>query len=139
MRLRLTVVFLLCGAVTLTAQTFRGTILGAISDSTGAVLSGAKVTARNTATGLERTTQTTADGSYSISELPIGAYEVTVSQQGFQTWVTRVDVSVASERRVDAQLKPGAVNERVEVYAETLPQVEYAGHPGNGPRHLVVG
>ncbi|MBZ5628045.1 MAG: TonB-dependent receptor [Acidobacteriia bacterium] len=124
MRLRLTVVFLLCGAVTLTAQTFRGTILGAISDSTGAVLSGAKVTARNTATGLERTTQTTADGSYSISELPIGAYEVTVSQQGFQTWVTRVDVSVASERRVDAQLKPGAVNERVEVSAETLPQVE---------------
>jgi Carboxypeptidase regulatory-like domain/TonB dependent receptor-like, beta-barrel len=124
MRLRLTIAFLLCGVVTLAAQTFRGTILGTVSDSTGAVLAGAKVSVRNTATGLERTTQTTADGSYAIPELPIGNYKVTVSQQGFQTWITRVDVSVASERRVDAQLKLGAVNEQVEVSAEELPQVE---------------
>ena len=124
MRLRLVLAFLLCGAVSVAAQTFRGTILGSVTDSTGAVLSGASVTARNTATGLQRTTQTSSDGSYSIPELPIGTYEVTASQAGFQTWVTRVEVSVASERRVDAQLKPGQVSERVEVSAESLPQVE---------------
>jgi outer membrane receptor protein involved in Fe transport len=125
MRLRLTLALLLCGAVSLSAQTFRGTILGTISDASGAVLAGATVTARNTATGLQRTTHTSADGSYSIPELPIGRYDVTVSQQGFQTAVTHaVDVNVTTERRVDAQLKPGAVTERIEVSAETLPQVE---------------
>src|SRR5665811_2018805 len=105
MRLRLTLAFLLCGAVSLAAQTFRGTILGSVTDSSGAAVSGASVAARNTATGQQRTTQTSGDGSYSIPELPIGTYEVTASQAGFQTWVTRVDVTVASERRVDAQLK----------------------------------
>ncbi|HEX9119714.1 MAG TPA: carboxypeptidase regulatory-like domain-containing protein [Terriglobales bacterium] len=124
MRLRLTLAFLLCGAVSLAAQTFRGTILGSVTDISGAVLSGASVAARNTATGQQRTTQTSGDGSYSIPELPIGTYEVTASQAGFQTWVTRVDVTVASERRVDAQLKPGSVTEKVEVSADLLPQVE---------------
>ncbi|MGZ4827911.1 MAG: carboxypeptidase-like regulatory domain-containing protein, partial [Terriglobales bacterium] len=125
MKLRLTLAFLLCGAVSLAAQTFRGTILGTVSDTSGAVLSGATVTARNTGTGLQRTTHTSADGSYSIPELPIGRYDLTVSQQGFQTAVTHVvDVNVTTERRVDTQLKPGAVNERIEVSAETLPQVE---------------
>ena len=124
MRLRLTLAFLLCGAVSLAAQTFRGTILGSVTDSSGAAVSGASVSARNTATGQQRTTQTSGDGSYSIPELPIGTYEVKASQTGFQTWVTRVDVGVASERRVDAQLKPGQVSERVEVSSESLPQVE---------------
>src|ERR1041385_919207 len=103
-RLRYTLVFLLCSVIGVSAQTFRGTILGDVTDASGAVLAGATVSARNGATGLEGKTQTTTDGSYNIPELPIGTYEVSVTQSGFQTWVTRVDVSVASERRVDAQL-----------------------------------
>src|SRR5690349_10048641 len=47
-------------------QTFRGTILGTVTDPSGAVVSGAKVTVKNVNTGLERTTQTSADGSYSV-------------------------------------------------------------------------
>lgn len=124
MKLRLTLVLLLIAVTSMSAQTFRGTILGNVTDASGAVLSGASVAARNIATGLQRNTQTTSDGTYSIPELPIGTYEVTVSQAGFQAWVTRVDVSVASERRVDAQLKLGAVSERVEVSGTSLPQVE---------------
>ncbi len=123
-RLRYTMVFLLCAVVAVSAQTFRGTILGNVTDASGAVLPGATVSARNVATSIERKTLTTTDGSYNIPELPIGTYEVTVTQSGFQTWITRVDVSVASERRVDAQLKPGTVNERLEVSGESLPQVE---------------
>src|SRR5712692_2228699 len=89
-------------APTVTAQTFRGTILGTVTDPSGAVVSGAKVTVRNVATGLERTTATSADGSYSVPELPIGTYTVTITQSGFQTAVTTgVVVDVASERRVD--------------------------------------
>src|SRR6266852_255246 len=121
----MTVAFVFVSAPTLAAQTFRGTILGTVTDPSGAVVSGAKVTVRNVATGLERTTQTSADGSYAVPELPIGTYTVTITQSGFQTAVTTgVVVDVASERRVDDQLKTGQVATTVEVPGESLPQVE---------------
>src|SRR5438270_3954852 len=111
MRARMMLVFVLLAAVSLSAQTFRGTILGTVTDPTGAVLPGAKVTVKNTGTGLERSTETSADGSYSLPELPIGSYNVTVTQSGFQTFVaTGVTVDVASERRIDAALKTGEVS-----------------------------
>jgi Carboxypeptidase regulatory-like domain/TonB dependent receptor/TonB-dependent Receptor Plug Domain len=118
-------VFVLLAAVSLSAQTFRGTILGTVTDASGAVIAGAKVTVKNTGTGLERATQTSGDGSYSIPELPIGAYTVTVTQAGFQTFITTgVTVDVATERRVDAALKTGEVSTKVEVAGDLLPQVE---------------
>jgi hypothetical protein len=125
MKLRLLVVFVLLSTAMLVGQTFRGTILGTVTDPSGAVVAGATVKVRNVATGLERTTATSADGSYAVSELPIGTYSVTVGQAGFQTFVvTGVAVDVATERRVDAALKTGEVATRVEVSAETLPLVE---------------
>src|SRR5882762_666382 len=125
MKLRLLVVFVLLSTAMLVGQTFRGTILGTVTDPSGAVVAGAAVKVKNVATGLERTTVTSADGSYAVPELPIGTYSVTVSQTGFQTFVvTGVAVDVATERRVDAALKTGEVATRVEVSAETLPLVE---------------
>ena len=107
------------------AQTFRGTVLGSVTDPQGAVIAGAKVTVRNVNTGLERTTQTSTDGSYAVPELPVGTYTVTVSQSGFQTSVTSdVPVDVGAEKRVDAILKAGQVTTTVEVSAATLPQIE---------------
>lgn len=117
--------FLLLASVGLSAQTFRGTILGTVTDASGAVIPGAKVVVRNTATGLERTTQTSGDGTYSVPELPIGTYSVNISQTGFQTFVANgVAVTVASQQRVDTALKTGEVSERVVVSAESLPQVD---------------
>ena len=125
MRARIFLVFVLLAAVSLSAQTFRGTILGTVTDPSGAVVSGAKVMVKNTGTGLERTTTTSDDGSYSLPELPIGAYDVTVSQSGFQTFVAKgVTVDVATERRVDASLKTGEITTKVEVSADQLPLVE---------------
>ncbi len=127
MRIRLALVLGVLLAITaiMQAQTFRGTILGTVTDPSGALVAGATVKVRNNATGQERTTTTTADGSYSVPELPIGTYTVTISQSGFQTAVTnKVEVNVATERRVDAQLKTGQVSEKVEVSGELLPQVE---------------
>ena len=113
MKTRLSVLlWLLLVSSSLLAQTFRGTILGTVTDPQGAVVAGAKVTAHNIDTGLERTTQTSADGSYSLPELPIGTYTVTVTQSGFQTAVTsKVAVNVAAEKRVDVVFRTGQVSE----------------------------
>jgi len=125
MKLRLLVVFVLFSTALLVAQTFRGTILGTVTDPSGAVVGGATVKVRNVGTGLERTTTTSADGSYAVPELPIGAYSVTVSLTGFRTAVTNnVEVDVATERRVDVAFKTGQVSERVEVSGEELSHVE---------------
>jgi hypothetical protein len=125
MKARMVLVCILLSAVTLSAQTFRGTILGTATDPSGAVVAGAKVTVHNTGTGLERTTETSADGSYSVPELPIGTYNVTVTQTGFQTFLASgVAVDVATERRVDAIMRPGQIDTRVEVSADQLPMVE---------------
>jgi hypothetical protein len=126
MKLRLILLVLaLLAADRLVGQTFRGTILGSVTDPSGAVVAGATVKIRNVATGLERTTTTSADGSYSAPELPIGTYSVTITLTGFDTFVaTAVAVDVATERRVDAALKTGEVSTRVEVSAEELPMIE---------------
>jgi hypothetical protein len=125
MRVRTILAFFVLAASSLFAQTFRGTVLGTVTDASGAVVAGAKVAVRNVNTGQERTTETTGDGSYSVPELPIGTYTVTITQSGFQTAVTTgVVVDVASERRVDAALKAGQVSQTVEVSGEELSQVE---------------
>jgi outer membrane receptor protein involved in Fe transport len=125
MKLRFVVVCVFLMSAMLFGQTFRGTILGTVTDPSDKLVAGATVRVRNVGTGLERTTTTSADGSYSVSELPIGTYNVTVTQTGFQTFVaTGVPVNVATERRVDAVLKIGQVATKVEVSAEELPLVE---------------
>ena len=72
MKARFLCFILVVTAATLFAQTFRGTILGTVSDKSGAVISGAQVSVHNVNTGLTRAAQTSADGSYSVPELPIG-------------------------------------------------------------------
>src|SRR5258708_10757633 len=125
MKLRLLIVFVLLSTAMLVGQTFRGTILGSVNDSWGGYVAGATVKVRNVATGLERTTVTSADGSYAVAELPIGTYSVTVTQTGFQTAVTsNVEVNVATERRVDVAFKTGQVTERVEVSGQELSNVQ---------------
>src|SRR5437868_1876488 len=101
MKSRFILAFLLLLAATMSAQTFRGTILGTVTDLSGAVVPNAKVTVLQVATGIERTTLTSPDGSYNVPELPIGTYTVTISAGGFQTAITKdVVVDVATDRRV---------------------------------------
>jgi outer membrane receptor protein involved in Fe transport len=107
------------------AQTFRGTILGAVTDTSGAAISGATVSVKNTGTGLLRTVTTDDDGNYSTPELPIGTYSVTVEKSGFKSGlVSGISVEVSTERRADVILQPGEVSETVEVSGDTLTQVE---------------
>jgi hypothetical protein len=106
------------------AQTFRGSILGTVTDPQGAVVPNASVTARNTGTGLERATTTDGEGNYTIPELPIGTYEVRVQMTNFRpATVAGVGVEVAGERRVDVQLQVG-LTEGDTVTAALVPLVE---------------
>jgi hypothetical protein len=112
-------------AVRTPGQTFRGTILGTITDSSGASVPGATVTIKNVDTGLVRTVTTSEDGSFSAPELPIGNYTVTVEKAGFKAGiVTGLRVEVSSERRADLTLQAGDIAQKVEVLGEELPQVE---------------
>ena len=109
MKFRLVVLCFLLTASAMFGQTFRGTILGTVTDSSGAVVGGATVKVLNTGTGQERTATTSADGSYAVAELPIGTYTVTVTQAGFKTFAaTNVAVDVATERRVDVHPDDGS-------------------------------
>jgi Carboxypeptidase regulatory-like domain/TonB dependent receptor len=112
-------------SVSTNAQTFRGTILGTVTDTSGAAVSGATVSIKNTGTGLLRTVNTSDDGSFSAPELPIGTYSVTVEKSGFKVGVVNgISVEVSTERRADVVLQPGDVSQTVEVSGDTLPQVE---------------
>ncbi len=92
-------------AVPLSAQTFRGTILGTVTDPNGAVIPDATVTAKNVGTGIERSTETDESGNYTLAELQTGTYVVTAQKSGFAKYqVDGVVVEVTSEKRVDVQL-----------------------------------
>jgi hypothetical protein len=118
-------VAMVLGATSAGAQTFRGSILGTVTDASGASIAGATVTAHNVDTGVDRITSTTSDGGYLLPELPVGTYDVTAEMSGFQkAKVTGVTISVAAERRVDIALKPGQLSQQVVVTAESVPVVE---------------
>ena len=106
------------------AQTFRGSIVGTVTDVNAAAIPDALVGARNVATGLARSSTTDSGGNYSIPELPIGTYEVTVTKANFKTArVTEVQVAVAGERRTDVTLEVSGGSESVEISANAV-QVE---------------
>ena len=105
------------------AQTFRGTILGTVTDPNGAVVPEATVTAKNAGTGIERSTVSDEFGNYTLTELQTGTYQVIVTKAGFETLtINGVAVEVAAERRVDAALAVAGTTNQVIIAASN--QVE---------------
>jgi hypothetical protein len=123
---RFVMTVLLCGVVLslpLHAQT--AAISGTITDSSGAVVQGAEVTARNLSTNLVRVATTSATGAYSITNLNVGTYEVTAKKEGFRTFrLASVELTVAQVSTLNAVLSAGAATEEVTVSAETAPAVD---------------
>src|SRR6266403_1134175 len=110
--------FTLLSAQPLRAQVDAGTILGTVSDASGAPINGAKVTLTNEGTSASLSTVTGPDGSYKFTPLKIGSYKVTASFQGFQTTAQiNIPVNVGADVVINFTLKPGAVTETVEVSA----------------------
>ena len=108
---------LVLGSVWLFGQAESGTISGTVTDSTNAVVSGAKVTVVSTATGLTRTAATGSSGDYAITNLKPDTYTLTIEHAGFQKYTRQVPVSVGSRVEVSAQLSVTGVSTTVEVSA----------------------
>src|SRR5215472_10038040 len=81
----LAVGFLLLGAKPLYAQIDTGSILGTVSDASGAPIHGANVTLTNEGTNAELSTTTGSDGSFKFTPVKIGSYKLTATYVGFQT------------------------------------------------------
>lgn len=106
------------------AQTTLVTLEGVITDEEGRVLPGATVTVRSMETGYELSSITRSDGSYIVSGIQPGKYEVEVSLVGFATKIKRGLVfAVGAKLKIDFTLTPAAIEEEVTVTAEA-PMVE---------------
>jgi hypothetical protein len=100
------------------------TVRGSVTDSTGAILSGVKVTATNTQTGVTTTTTSGNSGQYEFLQLPVGSYSISASRQGFKTFKsTAFTLAVNQIYDLPVSMQVGEVSETVEVKAEAV-QVE---------------
>jgi hypothetical protein len=102
----------------LSSQEARGTLLGRVTDSTGAVMVGAKVEALNTDTGVKTDATTNDTGDYLLPYLNPGPYTITVQAPGFKTFKhPGIDLRMADHITVDAQMQLGQASDSVEVVA----------------------
>ena len=113
-------------ALTVFAQTDRGTITGTIIDPAGAVVANAAIEARNTATGAQYQVASSTTGNYTIPNLPTGTYELSVTVPGFKKLVRAgLGIQAAQTIRVDGALEVGSATESVTVTeAATLLKTE---------------
>ena len=101
------------------AQETRGTIVGRITDPSGAVIPGATVTVTNTAMGTKTTSTSNAVGLYQAMFLIPGTYQITIESSGFKRFVRNdVEVRVNDRIEVNAALELGTAGETVNVSAE---------------------
>jgi Carboxypeptidase regulatory-like domain len=102
-----------------------GSISGVVTDSSGAVVQGALVEVQNVETNQLRSAVSSGTGVYTVTELPVGFYDLKVQQTGFKTFrLTHIQVSVAQVATVNASLLPGTVSEQLEVRADQAPAVD---------------
>ncbi len=113
------VVGLLAVCLTLIGQTITASLEGTASDPTGALIPGAKIQIRNTATGVVTNLQSGTDGRFVAVSLPAGNYSVTAEAAGFKrTERTGIVLEVNQKAVVDITLEVGAVNETVEITSQ---------------------
>jgi len=112
---------LILGGSLLQAQINTGRLTGTVSDSTGSVITGARVVATNDGTGAITSGQSSDVGEYFLNFLIPGTYHVSAEKEGFQRGIiANVVVDAGGIARFDFTLKPGQVTQNIEVQADTL-------------------
>src|SRR5258708_10847360 len=119
-----TLSFIVMAGVVAHAQVTGATLSGTVTDPSGAVVSGAAVSTRNTATAVVRDATTDSAGLYTIRNLVPGDYEVRVTATGFSTAVqSNLSLAVGQQQQLNFSMKVGATNTTVQV-TEAAPQIE---------------
>ncbi len=106
---------LVFSATPVRAQVSGATLSGTITDAQGGAVVGAKISARNAATGVSTDTTTNSSGIYSIVNLLPANYDVSVSAMGFRTAVSKVTLTVGAKQEMNVSLTVGEVSQTVEV------------------------
>ncbi len=103
------------------AQVITGTILGVVTDSSGAVITNARILVQNSGTNIETRVRTNAAGEYVIPLLPPGNYDLSIEAEGFKTFKqVSIALTVDAKVRVDARLALGSVTDVIEVRASEI-------------------
>src|SRR5512132_3761304 len=104
---------LIAGAVAVaSAQETTGTLTGTVKDTSGAVIPGVSVTARNTATNVSTTVVSDQSGVYTIPLLPPGNYEVAAELSAFKKFVRpAIELHVTDRLKIDVPLEAGSLSE----------------------------
>jgi len=106
----------LLGGKFLLAQQATALMTGSVKDASDAVVVGAKVTLKNSSTNVARTQITSKDGAYLFNLIPIGTYELTVEQAGFDKYVRKgITLEINQNARLDVSLEIGTTSQIVEV------------------------
>lgn len=106
------------------AQIACGDVSGTVSDSSGAVVPAASVIVRNALTGIQRKTETNAEGFYAFPSVPVGQYDLDVAHTGFKPYRrSGIAIDVNTKLQADVSLEIGGQNEEVTVRANAV-QVE---------------
>jgi hypothetical protein len=113
------------------AQAPTGIITGVVTDATGAVVAGARITITNRATGLSRNLSTSAEGDYSAAALPPGDYQVTAEATGFSFLERTATVEAGTTTAVNLQGQVGGTNENITV-SNVAPLIRYDHHQVGG-------
>ena len=113
-------VLFLAGAGVVLAQSESASVVGSVTDSSGASVPGALVSIRDTQTNATFTAQTAQDGNYTSPPLRPGSYAVSVEVPGFSKMIQNVNLDVDEHGRLDFALKPGQLSETVTVEANAV-------------------
>jgi len=103
------------------AQQYSGTIVGTVTDQTGAAVPGATVTITNTGTNATVTVKSDGQGNFTAAQMSVGTYEVHVKQGNFKEYVeTGVEVHTSTNTKINAVLQVGGASEKVTVMANAV-------------------
>ena len=127
---------LLCTLALITpaaAQVLKGQILGTITDQSGGVVPGVKISITETRPNFQRSSETNEGGSFVFVNLDPGDYKVEAEKQGFsKTLRSGIDLQPNTTARVNFELVPGAVTQTVDVSATAAPLLQTVSCKGSG-------
>ena len=111
------------GAVVALGQSIDGSVVGTVTDASGAAVVGADVTVTNVATNVTATSKTGGSGEYRFDHLQVGTYRIGVKMTGFKTAAEQVNIELNKTSTRNISLQPGAASETVEV-SGTPPSID---------------